>query len=70
MERNKISSGNLRSIGYDPGTQTLEVEFSGGTVIQYSKVSVDTYRRLIGSSSMASFFRDNIEEEYTAKRIR
>lgn len=70
MERKKVSSGNLRSIGYDPDTHTLEVEFGGGTVIQYSKVTAETYRRLMGSSSMASFFRDNIEEEYTAKRVR
>jgi hypothetical protein len=33
-------------------------------------VTAETYRRMLASSSPWSFFRDNIEEEYAAKRVR
>jgi len=47
----------------------LVVELNAGT-FEYGGVSADTYRRLVGASSPWSFFRDNIEEEYAAKRVR
>ncbi|MBT9614418.1 MAG: KTSC domain-containing protein, partial [Burkholderiales bacterium] len=39
MERKKVSSSKIRSIGYDERAQTLEVEFNNGSVMQYSRVS-------------------------------
>ena len=39
MERKRISSSKIRAIGYDPKTQTLEVEFNDGKVMAYSGVS-------------------------------
>ena len=35
MERQPISSSNIISAGYDPDTQTLELEFKNGVVWQY-----------------------------------
>jgi hypothetical protein len=69
MEMKRMSGGNLRAIGYDTARRVLVVELTSGTY-EYSGVSAETYRRLASSSSAWSFFRDNIEEEYTAKRIR
>ena len=69
MEMKKVSAGNLRAIGYDEKTRTLQVELASGTW-QYSGVSADLFRRLAGSASMWSFFRDNIEEELAGKRVR
>ncbi len=69
MEMKRISGGNLRAIGYDAARRVLVAELTSGT-FEYSGVSAETYRRLASSGSAWSFFRDNIEEEYTAKRIR
>ena len=69
MEMKKVNAGNLRAIGYDTATRTLQVETTAGT-FQYAGVSQDVFRRLSMSSSMWSFYRDNIEEEFSAKRIR
>ena len=69
MEMKKVSAGNLRAIGYDESSRILQVELTGGT-FQYSGVSPEVYRRLASSSSMWSYFRDNIQEELAAKRIR
>lgn len=70
MERKKLSSGTLESVGYDEKTQTLEIEFSNGTVVQYSRVWPEVYRKLMSSSSASSYFRDVIDEEFTARRVR
>lgn len=70
MERKRVSSGTLRSVGYDERSQTLEIEFSSGSIVQYARVSPEVHRRLMAAPTMASFFRDNIEESYTARRLR
>ncbi len=69
MEMKRINAGNLRAIGYDPARLVLVAELTSGT-FEYSGVSAETYRRLASSGSAWSFFRDNVEEEYPAKRIR
>ena len=38
--------------------------------IDYTGVSADTWRRFSTSGAMASFFRDNIEESYSERRVR
>ena len=70
MEMKKVSAGNLRAIGYDESNRALRVELGNGTLVEYSGVSLDTWRRLSTSASMWSFFRDNIEENYSERRVR
>lgn len=67
MEMTKISAGKLRAIGYDTKTRTLRVALDNGNVLEYANVSEDLWRRFKHSSSQWSFYRDNIEEELTAK---
>jgi hypothetical protein len=69
MELKKLSSGNLRAVGYDERNRVLQVETTGGT-FQYSGISSDVYRRFVAASSPWSYYRDNIEEEFPAQRIR
>jgi YD repeat-containing protein len=70
MDRKKVSSGSIRSVGYDERSRLLEVEFSDGRITQYSGVSAEVHRRLMSAPSMVSHFRDNIEEAFTAKRVK
>lgn len=65
----RMNAGNLRAIGYDAVRRVLVAELTSGT-FEYSGVSQETYRRLASSASAWSFFRDNIEEEHPAKRVR
>lgn len=69
MDMTKINSGKLRSIGYDPKERILQVQLDDGTMLQYSGVGEETWRRLRSSGSAWSFYRDNIEEEFTVKRV-
>ena len=70
MERKRVSASNIRSVGYDPSSQTLEIEFTSGSIVQYSRVPAEIHRRLMAAPSPGSYFKDNIEEEYAARRLR
>lgn len=68
MEMKKINSGKLRAIGYDARAR-LQVQLDDGSTLQYGGVCEDTWRRFSGSGAAWSFYRDNIEEEFAAKRV-
>jgi hypothetical protein len=65
----RMSGGSLRAAGYDAREQKLVVELTSGTY-EYSGVGNEVWRRLSSSSSPWSYFRDNVEEEFPAKRVR
>lgn len=69
MERKKLNNSKIRSAGYDERAQTLEIEFSNGQVLQYLRVSHETYRRLVAAPNAAAYFEDNIAEDYTSRRV-
>ena len=69
MERKRVNSSRIRSVGYDEKTRTLEVEMSNGQVFQYGGVYPEVHRRFMAAPNPTSFFDDKIAEEYTAKRI-
>lgn len=64
-----MSGGSLRAAGYDERARRLVVELTAGT-FEYAGVSPEVWRRFATASSPWSYFRDNIEEEFAAKRIR
>lgn len=65
----KINSGRLRAIGYDARARLLQVQLDTGTTLEYSGVGEEIWRRLSTSASAWSYYRDNIEEEFSAKRV-
>jgi len=70
MERKRLNASNIRSAGYDSRSRVLEIEFSNGGITQYTGVSEEIYRRLMNAPSPGSYFQDQIEENFTAKRVR
>ena len=69
MERKRVNSSKLRSVGYDEKTQTLEIEFSNGQIYQYVKVYPEVYRRFMAAPNATSFYEDKIAEDYTGRRV-
>ncbi|MES2016199.1 MAG: KTSC domain-containing protein [Pseudomonadota bacterium] len=68
MEMKRINAGKLRAIGYDAGGRMLRVEFDDGSAIDYSGVGNEVWRKLSTSAAAWSYYRDNIEDEFTGKR--
>lgn len=69
MNRQPVSSSNLRSVGYDPRTHTLEIEFHSGGVYQYFGVPQSVYNGLMAASSHGSYFYHNIRNVYSYARV-
>ena len=70
MERKRVNASNIRSVGYDAGMQLLEIEFTSGSIVQYSGVSPEVHRRFVNSPSPGSFFQDQIDESFPSKKVR
>lgn len=70
MERQRVSSSNIRSIGYEVGTGTLEVEFNNGGVYQYFNVPEATYSALMRASSKGAYLNDHVKERYRCRKVR
>ena len=69
MDMKRMSGGSLRAAAYDERNRRLVVELTAGR-FEYSGVSPEVWRRFSTASSTWSFYRDNIEEEFPAKRTR
>lgn len=69
MEMTKINAGKLRAIGYDVSKRTLRIELEDGSALEYAGVGESIWRNLKNSGSQLSYYRDNIEDEFTAKRV-
>ena len=69
MRRQPVSSTNLRSVGYDQATQTLEVEFLSGGVYQYYNVLQHTHDELMGAPSKGRFLNTYIKNAYPYSRV-
>ena len=70
MDRERIRSSNIRSVGYDPLTQTLEIEFHGGRIYLYANVPTTVNISLMQAGSKGYYFYKHIRERYPTKRIR
>lgn len=68
MERIPVSSTSVESVGYDEGSQTLEVEFKNGSVYQYFDVPEQTFEALRDSDSVGAYLASNIKGSYRYSR--
>lgn len=69
MQRQYVSSSDLRSVGYDSQTSTLEIEFNSGGIYIYSNVPYNEYQNLMNASSKGRYFHSHIKH-YPYRRIR
>ena len=70
IERKLIRRGGIKSAGYDRANRILEIEFDIGSVMQHTAVGEEIARRFLASSAPASYYKDNIQEEFTIKRVK
>jgi len=70
MYRQRVSSSNVLSIGYDASSSTLEVEFNSGSIYQYSGVPEAVYTALMCASSKGSYLNNHIKDRYHCQHVR
>ena len=70
MERQPVTSSNIRSIGYDASTSTLEVEFRSGEVYQYFGMPASVHLELMQAASHGSYLQRHIRGTYRYLRVK
>ncbi|MGI5938045.1 KTSC domain-containing protein, partial [Methanoculleus thermophilus] len=56
MQRQAVESTNIKSVGYDPEDEVLEVEFHSGGVYHYVGVPAEVYEGLLNARSKGRYF--------------
>lgn len=69
MDMIKIHAGKIRAIGYDISKRSLVVEFENGSALAYAGIGESIWQNFKNSGNQWSFYRDNIEEEYTGRPV-
>lgn len=62
MKREKVNSSSIASIGYDPVSKMLEVEFNHGGVYKYMDVAFEEYEALKNAASIGNYFDTHIRD--------
>ena len=70
MRREAWESSSVVSVGYDPATAMLEVEFTGGAVYRYFAVPNAVYRDFAEAPSKGGFLNAVIKPTYPCHRVR
>jgi len=60
MDRTPVSSSHIASIGYDPNSMTLEVEFTDGGLYQYFDVPESVFQELMQADSKGRYMHANV----------
>ena len=68
VERQPVQSSNVKSVGHDPKTNTLAVEFKDGSVYHYHDVPKDVHESLVSAKSVGGFIHANIKGAYKHSR--
>ena len=69
MQRYSVASSNIAALGYDPATETLEVEFLNGSIYQYYNVPEPMYDKLMREGSKGRFLNFYIKNAYPYSRV-
>lgn len=68
--RTPVVSSNLASVGYDPESQILEIEFNSGRIYHYFNVPEHVYDDLLSAESIGKFFSAEIKDTYGFSQVR
>lgn len=69
MERQRVNSSLALSVGYNPETMVLEIEFRpNGLVWQYFEIPEWMYHDMM-SGSIGKYFNQHIKGQYTEKQM-
>jgi len=69
MKRIHVESSNIESIGYDPKSQTLEIEFLNGSIYQYFDVPEYVFNELKDADSCGKYLNANIKGHYRFSKV-
>jgi hypothetical protein len=69
MERVRVDSTSIVSVGYDDRAHVLEIEFQGGRVYRYRDVPKAVHRLLLRAPSIGEFVNRIVKPKFDAERV-
>ena len=69
MDREAVESKVFASVGYEPESEVLELEFSSGRIYRYMGVSAETHAWFMRSAEKGGFFNRMIDGKFEFERI-
>jgi hypothetical protein len=66
----RVSSANLKAVGYDSKSKTLRIKFIASEIYDYYNVPESVYHALITAASKGRYFLSNISKRYFHSQIR
>ncbi len=69
MHRTPVTSTNIRSIGYNSQSATLEIEFTSNDIYQYFNVPEHLYQGLMSAISKGQFLNNYIKYSYRYQKV-
>lgn len=65
----EVQSSNIQSIGYDPNSLTLRIQFKGDSVYDYVRVPPGKFSEIMSSDSQGKFFYAQIKGKYDCTKL-
>ena len=69
MQRIKVKSSNIVSVGYDEKEKIMEVEFISSGVYKYYEVSKEIYENFLKSESKGKYLFAHIRGRYRYEKL-
>jgi hypothetical protein len=69
MDMKPVTSSNIESIGHDPDTNMLAVQFKNGGLYHYHDVDADKHKALISAPSIGKHLYANIRGKHEHSKV-
>jgi hypothetical protein len=69
MERIRVASTTIVSVGYDPESALLEVEYVKSGVYRYYLVPAHVYDELLCAPSIGAYLNTHIKPRYSYEKV-
>jgi hypothetical protein len=70
MERTRVNSSSLASVGFDADSSTLQIEFKDGGIYDYFSVPPQHFAGVLSAGSAGRYFHDHIKDRYRFERVK
>jgi hypothetical protein len=69
LPRQKVTSSDIASVGYDTGSQTLEIEFHATGLYRYFSVPPSVHAELLVTPSPGKYFLQHIKGKFAWEKV-
>ncbi len=69
VRRDRVRSEAVASVGYDPATNELDIEYISGDVYRYAMVPPSVHRDLLAAKSIGAFVNRFVKPHYPGREV-